>query len=112
MGFFSIDTLITILAAIFTLGILILIHEWGHFIAAKMVGIRVERFSIGMPPRLLSFKNKVDGLWFKIFIPWFLQRSLDAESVEYRIPRKKPKLVIPNMPSVGHPSVVMSKWLA
>jgi len=91
MGFFSIDTLITILAAIFTLGILILIHELGHFIAAKMVGIRVERFSIGMPPRMLSFKNKVDGLWFKIFIPWFLQRSLDAESIEYRIPRKKPK---------------------
>jgi regulator of sigma E protease len=91
MGFFSIDTLITILAAIFTLGVLILIHELGHFLAARMVGIRVERFSIGMPPRLLSFKNKVDGLWLKIFIPWFLQKSVDAEAIEYRIPRRNPK---------------------
>lgn len=79
------------MAAVFTLGILILIHELGHFMAAKMVGIRVERFSIGMPPRLLSFKNKVDGLWVKLFIPWFLQRSVDAASIEYRIRRKQPK---------------------
>jgi len=91
MSFFSLDTLFTIAAAIFTLGILILIHELGHFIAARMVGIRVERFSIGMPPRLLSFQNKFDGLWVKLFIPWFLQRAVDAETVEYRIRRKHPK---------------------
>lgn len=91
MGFFSIDTLITIAAAIFTLGILIIIHELGHFLAARAVGIRVERFSIGMPPRFLSFQNKVDGLWIKLFIPWFLQRPVDAETIEYRIPRKNPK---------------------
>ena len=72
MGFFSVDTLITIAAAIFTLGILILIHELGHFLVARMVGIRVERFSIGMPPRFLSVQNKVDGLWIKLFIPWFI----------------------------------------
>ncbi len=90
MGFFSIDTIVTIAAAIFTLGILILIHELGHFMVARMVGIRVERFSIGMPPRLLSFRNKVDGFWIKLFIPWFLQRIANATTVEFRIPRKKP----------------------
>ena len=81
MGFFSIDTLITIAAAIFTLGILILIHELGHFIVARMVGIRVERFSIGMPPRFLSVQNKVDGLWIKLFIPWFIQRIANATTI-------------------------------
>lgn len=91
MGFFSIDTLFTIGAAIFTLGILILIHELGHFIAARMVGIRVEQFSIGMPPRFVSLRNKFDGTWIKLFIPWFLQKAVDAESIEYRIPRKHPK---------------------
>ena len=90
MGFFSIDTLITIAAAIFTLGILILIHELGHFIVARMVGIRVERFSIGMPPRFLSVQNKVDGLWIKLFIPWFIQRIANATTIEFRIPRKNP----------------------
>ncbi|MBT3227711.1 MAG: RIP metalloprotease RseP [Candidatus Marinimicrobia bacterium] len=91
MGFFSVDTLITIAAAIFTLGILILIHELGHFLVARMVGIRVERFSIGMPPRFLSVQNKVDGLWIKLFIPWFIQRIANATTVEFRIPRKNPK---------------------
>ncbi|NQV30609.1 MAG: RIP metalloprotease RseP [Candidatus Marinimicrobia bacterium] len=91
MGFFSIDTLVTIAAAIFTLGILILIHELGHFMVARMVGIRVERFSIGMPPRFLSIQNKVDGLWIKLFIPWFLHRMVNATTIEFRIRRKNPK---------------------
>ena len=34
-----------------TLGILIFIHELGHFLAAKLTGMRVDRFSIGFPPR-------------------------------------------------------------
>ncbi|MBC8192309.1 MAG: RIP metalloprotease RseP, partial [FCB group bacterium] len=83
-------TLITIAAAIFTLGILILIHELGHFMVARMVGIRVERFSIGMPPRFLSIQNKVDGFWIKLFIPWFLHRIANATTIEFRIPRKNP----------------------
>ncbi len=90
MSFFSVDTLITIAAAIFTLGILILIHELGHFMVARMVGIRVERFSIGMPPRFLSIQNKVDGFWIKLFIPWFLHRIANATTIEFRIPRKNP----------------------
>ena len=34
-----------------TLGILVFVHEFGHFIAAKLTRMRVERFSIGFPPR-------------------------------------------------------------
>lgn len=41
---------------IFTIGLLILVHELGHFLLAKLVGIRVERFSIGFPPRLIGKK--------------------------------------------------------
>jgi regulator of sigma E protease len=36
---------------ILTLGVLVLVHELGHFLAAKLFGMRVERFSIGFPPR-------------------------------------------------------------
>ncbi len=35
--------------------LLILVHEWGHFCAAKLFGIRVDEFGIGFPPRLWSF---------------------------------------------------------
>jgi regulator of sigma E protease len=41
---------------VFVLGLLIVIHELGHFLLAKLTGIRVERFSIGFPPRLFGKK--------------------------------------------------------
>jgi len=48
----------TIIAFIAVLGILILIHEWGHFIVARLSGVGVERFSIGFGPVLWRYKGK------------------------------------------------------
>lgn len=49
-----------IISAIFyfilTIGVLVLVHEWGHFAAAKLTKMRVERFSIGFPPRAFGIK--------------------------------------------------------
>src|SRR5246500_2342576 len=39
------------------LGIMVLVHEWGHFIVAKWFGVRVEIFSIGFGTRLWGFKR-------------------------------------------------------
>ncbi|MDR0453212.1 MAG: RIP metalloprotease RseP [Deferribacteraceae bacterium] len=44
----------SILLAIFALGALIIVHELGHFLAAKLCGVYVERFSIGFGPKLWS----------------------------------------------------------
>ena len=49
--------LVTIVSFIFVLGILIFVHELGHFLVAKKVGIRVERFSLGFPPTIFSRKR-------------------------------------------------------
>lgn len=49
--------IITIIAAVFVFGILVLFHEFGHFITAKMVGMRVDEFAIGFGPKLLSVKR-------------------------------------------------------
>ena len=46
----------TLLSFIIALGILVFVHELGHFLVAKWSGIRVERFSVGMPPRMVGFK--------------------------------------------------------
>ena len=48
---------ITILIALAVLSGLVIVHELGHFIAAKTSGVRVEEFGLGFPPRLLSFKR-------------------------------------------------------
>ena len=42
---------------VLVLGILILVHEWGHFIVARMFGVRVDVFSIGFGPRLFGWKR-------------------------------------------------------
>lgn len=42
--------------AAITLGVLVFVHEFGHFIAAKLTGTRVDRFSIGFPPRAFGKK--------------------------------------------------------
>ena len=39
------------------LSILVIVHEWGHFVTAKMLGVRVEKFSVGFGPRLFSRKK-------------------------------------------------------
>ncbi len=48
------DILNNIFYFLITVGILVFVHEFGHFIAAKLSGMRVDRFSIGFPPRALG----------------------------------------------------------
>lgn len=53
--------MLTIVAFIFVLGILVLVHELGHFLAAKKAGCTVEEFAIGFPPRLFKIhRNGTD----------------------------------------------------
>ena len=47
----------TLLAFIFVLGVLIFVHELGHFAVAKYLGIRVDVFSLGFGPRLAGFRR-------------------------------------------------------
>ncbi len=47
----------TIIIFIAILGILVLVHEWGHFIVAKKSGLSVEEFGFGFPPRIWSIKK-------------------------------------------------------
>jgi regulator of sigma E protease len=46
-----------ILAFVFVLGVLIFVHELGHFMMARRIGVRVLTFSLGFGPKLLSFKR-------------------------------------------------------
>ncbi|PIZ67967.1 RIP metalloprotease RseP [Candidatus Roizmanbacteria bacterium CG_4_10_14_0_2_um_filter_36_35] len=46
-----------ILIFILTLALLVLVHEFGHFLAAKKNGVRVEEFGFGLPPRIFGIKK-------------------------------------------------------
>jgi regulator of sigma E protease len=49
--------MITILAFLFVLGVLVFVHELGHFLVARWHGVRVHTFSLGFGPKLLSFRR-------------------------------------------------------
>ena len=52
---------LNILYAILIFGLLIFIHELGHFIVARLCGVKVLEFAIGMGPKLISWKGKKSG---------------------------------------------------
>ena len=47
---------LNILLAIFMIGVVICFHEFGHFLIARLNGVTVKEFSLGLGPRLLSWK--------------------------------------------------------
>lgn len=50
------DFLVSAVAFIVLIGVMVVVHEFGHFLVAKLCRVRVERFSIGFPPRLFGIK--------------------------------------------------------
>lgn len=59
--------MITALSAIFVFMLVIVVHEFGHFITAKMVGIKVHEFSIGMGPKLFHKKGEETDYYLRAF---------------------------------------------
>ena len=50
------EIIATLFYFVLMIGVLVLVHELGHFAAAKFFGMRVDRFSIGFPPRAFGKK--------------------------------------------------------
>lgn len=61
--------LLSILSFIIIFSFLILVHEWGHFTAAKKSGVKVEEFGMGLPPRIWGIK-KGETLYSINWIPF------------------------------------------
>lgn len=81
--------MITLLSTVFVLGVLIFVHEFGHFIFAKLFKIRVERFSLGYPPRMIG-KKVGDTDYCISWVPFggyvkisgMVDESMDAEALK------------------------------
>ena len=56
------NVVLTVVVAVLIFGFLIFIHEFGHYITARIFGIKIEEFSIGMGPRLLWYDSKKTGI--------------------------------------------------
>ena len=47
----------TFIAPIIVFAVIVIVHEWGHFITAKLTGMKVEEFAVGFGPVLWSIKK-------------------------------------------------------
>lgn len=75
--------LLTIIAFILILGLLIFVHELGHFLVAKKMGVKVEEFGFGYPPRI--FGKKIRGTIYSLnWIPFGGFVKIFGEDGKYR----------------------------
>ena len=56
----------TLIILILMLGLLIFVHEFGHFIVAKKTWVYVEEFALGMGPIIFKFKRKNDPTLYSL----------------------------------------------
>ena len=64
-----VQSIITILLFIFILGALVVIHELGHFVTARLANVRVLEFGVGFPPRAKVLRNKGETVYTLNWLP-------------------------------------------
>ena len=75
------------LIIILLIGLLILVHELGHFLAARWVKIPVARFSIGFGPKLWGYKKGNTEYWLSLIpIGGYVLPEIEDETEFFKIP--------------------------
>lgn len=92
-------TLLTIIALLIVLGIVVFVHEAGHFMAARWAGVRVDAFSIGFGPALLKWHDKHNTVWKLCYLP--LGGYVSIYGQEDMFNRKKYQ-ELPKQKKIGH----------
>lgn len=62
-------TLLTIVALLIVLGVVVFVHELGHFLAARWAGVRVDTFSIGFGPAIVKWHDRRGTTWKLACLP-------------------------------------------
>jgi regulator of sigma E protease len=63
------EPLQTGLAFLVVLGVLVFVHEFGHYLAARLCGVHVEVFSIGFGPAIVTWRDRVGTVWKLAWLP-------------------------------------------
>lgn len=81
------EFLLTAIVFVLIFSVLVMIHEWGHFAAARRAGIKVEEFGFGLPPRIWGIKKgetlySLNAIPFGGFVKLLGEDSRDAKMVK------------------------------
>ena len=92
-------TVLTIVALLVVLGVVVFVHEAGHFMAARWAGVRVDAFSIGFGPAFFKWTDKHNTVWKLCCLP--LGGYVSIYGQEDMFNRNKYK-ALPKEKKVGH----------
>lgn len=92
-------TILTIVALLIVLGVVVFVHEAGHFMAARWAGVRVDAFSIGFGPAIIKWHDKHNTVWKLCCLP--LGGYVSIYGQEDMFNRKK-YAALPKAKKVGH----------
>ena len=92
-------TVLTIVALLIVLGVVVFVHEFGHFMAARWAGVTVNAFSIGFGPAILKWTDKHNTVWKLCCLP--LGGYVSIYGQEDMFNRKK-YAELPASKKVGH----------
>lgn len=95
----NMETVLTIVALLVVLGVVVFVHELGHFLAARWAKVRVDTFSIGFGPALLKWKDKRGTVWKISLLP--LGGFVSIYGQEDMFSRKK-YAELPKEKKIGH----------
>lgn len=72
----------TIIIFLLVLSLLVFVHEFGHFFAARRLGVRAEEFGFGFPPRVFGIYKNTNGKWKFV---WGRKKINDSQDTIYSI---------------------------
>jgi RIP metalloprotease RseP len=89
--------IISIIIFFLILGLLVLIHEFGHFVAAKKQGILVEEFGFGFPPRIWGIKKgetlySINAIPLGGFVRVYTEKNIMKRTKKMSIPNCETEL--------------------
>lgn len=99
--------LLSLFVFVLTLGVLVVVHELGHFLSAKLFGVRVDEFGFGLPPRIWG-KKKGETIYSINAIPAGGFVKLTGEEEDVNDPRSFSKISAPKRAIVVVSGVVMN----
>src|SRR5262249_16132280 len=68
-GWLTFEVVVTLLLFFLILGLVVLVHELGHFLTARLAGVRVLEFGIGFPPRARVLRSQGETLYTLNWLP-------------------------------------------
>jgi regulator of sigma E protease len=120
------DMFHSLFAFIIVLGVLVFVHELGHYLAARWCGVHVEVFSIGFGPAIVTWRDRVGTVWKLAWLPLGgyvkLHGQERPEVVETREPRQPGRLAqafmrrrgpvpAPAAPVRAEPANAADRWI-